>query len=287
MDQSSESQSENAPEHGSAFMHPETTPAAVDRDVFGKVPTRHVDWSHRRGEPRVFTLLWMVYLMGATVLMFSSMATAYSISPEITRPAARSMLMVIVIGLSVLWPMVRFSQRQVGHIGFTGQSHVGSAVRDAVVLFVPMQAVLWPQAMGVLAGWPIEVVAAISALFLGWIIILAGVIALGCASIERNKGKESIRVVWMVLVMLIVFGAPLVGSVNGMGASVGVDRPRVGWLLSPVTGLLEIVRDRRELGTSARVFIEQWRLIIALVCVGSALLLLARAGEVARSKYRA
>jgi hypothetical protein len=269
---------------GSAFMHPPSD----DRDLFGNPPKHHADWAHRRGEPRVFTLLWMVYLMGATVLMFSSMAMAYSISPEITRPAARSMLLVVMIGFSVLWPMVRFSQAA---LPFGDTEHVRFAIRDALVIFVPLQAVLWPQALPVLAGWPISVVAAISAFCFAWITILAGVVALGSASIERNGSKDTPRILWMLIVILIVFGAPIIASLQLSLrpdlAMVGVDRPRVGWLLSPVSGFLEIVRDRRELGTAARVFHEQWRMIIALFFAGSALLLITRVLEVARGRFRA
>ncbi len=225
--------------------------------------------------------MWMMYLMGSTVMMFSSMAMAYSISVHITRPAARAMLVMVVLGYSVLWAMVRFSQQQ------RAWSHVRFAIRDAVVLFIPMQAVIWPQALPVLAHWPVEVIAGISAMSLAWIMILAGVIALGSASIERNHGKESVRVLWMLVVILVVFLGPLVGGLQTSGAAIGVDRPRVGWLLSPITGVLEIVRDRRELGTSARIFIEHWKMIFALLCVGAALLLIARAQEVARGRYRA
>jgi len=277
MDQPIEIQSEPDAPGPSAFMHPEEP----DRDLFGHLPKHHADWSHRRAEPRVFTLLWMVYLMGSTVLMFSSMARAYSISPDITRPAAKAMLIVVILGYSVLWAMVRFSQKQVF------SSTVRFAIRDAVVIFVPMQAVIWPQAMPMLAGWPIEVVAAISVLSLAWICILAGVVAIGSGSIQRNNERAWIRVAWMLIVILIVFGAPMVGSAGMIGASVGVDHPRVGWLLSPVTGLLELVRDRKELGVSAKVFGDQWRMIIALLCVGIALLMIARALEVARNRYRA
>jgi len=268
--------SEHAQDSG-AFMHPEE----IDRDLFGQAPKHHRDWSHRRGEPRVFTLLWMIYLMGATMLMFSSMARAYSISPEITRPAARSMLVVVVVGFSVLWPMVRLSQRYPSHLS------IRFTIRDIVVLYIPMQAVIWPQSMSMLAGWPIEVVAAISAFSLAWLGILAGVIALGSASIARNSGREWVRVAWMMMVMVIIFAAPSLGGLTTNGAGIDVDAPRVGWLLSPVTGVLEIVRPRDALGTSARVFGDQWRMIIALFFVGAALLLITRALEVARSRYEA
>jgi len=258
-------------------MHPDE----VDRDLFGNTPKSHADWSHRRGEPRVFTLMWMIYLMGSTVIMFSSMAMAYSISPHITRPAARSMLMVVVLGFSVLWAMVRFSQRQIA------VSPIRFALRDAVVLFVPMQAVIWPQALPVLAGWSIEVVAAISAMSLAWIVLLSGIIGMGSASIQRNAGKESTRILWMLIVILIVFLAPIVGGLQANGAWVEVDHPRVGWMLSPVTGLMEITRDRQELGVSARIFIEHWRMILAVLFVGIALLFIAQASEVARRRSRA
>jgi len=277
MDQPIDSPTQAEPIPAAAFMHPDE----LDRDLFGNPPSGHQDWSHRRGEPRTFTLLWMLYLMGATMLMFASMARAYSISPDITRPAARSMLMVVVLGFAVLWPMVRLSQSH------TIKKTIRFVLRDTVVLFIPMQAVIWPQTMSILAGWPISVVAAISALSLAWICILAGVLALATASIERNHGGELIRVSWMLIVIVIVFAAPVVGGLTGLGSEVGVDRPRVGWMLSPITGVLEVVRGRQELGTSARVFGAQWRMIIALFCVGIALMLIARATEVARTRYKA
>ncbi len=254
----------------------------ADRDIFGNAaPAHHADWSHRRGEPRVFTLLWMIFLMASTVLMFSSMGSAYSISPNITRPAAQTMLTVVVIGFSILWPMVRFSQYP-SHNG-----HVRFALRDALVIYVPMQAVIWPQTLPILAGWPIDVVAAISAMCLAWIVLIAGIVAMGSSSIERNAKHQSLRAVWMLIIITTIFAAPLYGGFTGHSAEIGVDQPRVGWMLSPVSGLLEITRDRRELGANTHLFFQHWRMILAVFCIGVALLLLARATEVARSVYRA
>lgn len=264
-----------------AFMHPPPPAGKPDRDIFGNPPPRHRDWSHRRGEPRVMALLWMVYLMSTTVLMFSSMAHAYSISPDITRPAARSMLTVVVVGFAVLWPMIRCSQR------IDSRDHVWFAFRDAVVIFVPMQAVLWPQALPILASWSLPVIAAVSALCLVWLLVLAGALAMAMGSIQRAAGRELVRVSWMLVMLAIVFAAPVLGSVRSLGVQIEVDQPRVGWLLSPITGVLELVRDRRELGTAARVFPEHWRMILAIACVGIALLLIARAIEVARNRYDA
>jgi hypothetical protein len=66
-----------------------------------------------------------------------------------------------------------------------------------------------------------------------------------------------------------------------------MDQPRVGWLLSPFTGVLEIARDRDGLGVAARVYPEHIRMSIAIGCVGLALLLIARALEVAHARVRA
>ena len=268
-------------------MHPESASDVPDRDIFGNAPKKHRDWSHRRGEPRVFALLWMIYLMSSTMLMFSAMASAYSISPGITRPAARTMLTVVIVGFSILWPMVRFSQTWFTNHKGSLSSHVRAAIKDSVVIFIPMQAVIWPQALPVLAGWPTDVVAGISAFSLSWIVILAGIIALGSLSIERNKGSELSRAAWMIVVLFVVFAAPMAAGFGIVNSTVDVAHPRVGWLLSPFAGLYEITRDRTELGLSASIFIEHWRMIIAQLCVGGALLLIARASEVATRRYRA
>ncbi len=226
-------------------------------------------------------LFWMVYLMGATVLMFSSMSRAHAISPEITRPAARLMILIVMLGMCVLWPMLRLSQQH------PRGNHVWFALRDALVLFVPLQAVLWPHISTVLAHWPIPVVATLTLLSASWLLLLAGVLALAMSSVARSGGGMWPRTIWMLVFVLIVFAAPIGAIVGTTQVPVGVDHPRIGWLLSPITGVLEVVRDRDELGMPARIFQQQTRMILAIGCVGLALLLIARALEVARARVRA
>lgn len=272
------------PEHEGHFMHEPREPVreeSVDRDLFGNPPKKHRDWSHRRGEPRVMALFWMIYLMGATVVMFISMSRAHTISPEITRPAARMMLMISMLGLSVLWPMARLSQHH------PGGRHVLFVLRDVLVLFVPLQAAIWPQVSPVLAHWPIPVVASVSLLCACWLLLLAGVLSLALASVARSDGAPGVRMLWMGVILGIVLAAPIFAVIGTPQPPLDVSNPRIGWLLSPYTGLLEIVRDRNELGVSARVFTQQIRMLIAIGCVGLALLLIARALEVARARVRA
>ncbi|MHA7813558.1 MAG: hypothetical protein ACX94C_09215 [Phycisphaerales bacterium] len=269
----------DANERDGRYMHA-TEDVQVDRDIFGNVPKRHRDWSHRRGEPRVMALFWMIYLMGATVVMFAAMSRAHAISYEISRPAARTMLIVVVFGFSLLWPMLRLSQRH------PTQGHVWFALRDVFVLFVPLQAILWPQISGILAHWSIPVVAALSLLCASWLLLIGGVLALAMRSISRNDTAAA-RAIWMLVIVLIVCAAPIVGLLSPAVPDAALNEPRVGWLLSPLTGVAELVRDREVLGVAARVFPQQLRMLAAIGCVGLALLLIARALEVAQRRVRA
>ncbi len=226
-------------------------------------------------------LFWMIYLMGATVIMFSSMSRAHAISHEITRPAARLMIVIVMVGVCVLWPMLRLSQRH------PAGGHVWFYLRDVIVLFLPLQAVLWPHVSTVLAHWPVAVIATLTLLFAAWLLLLAGVLAMASSSISRAEHGAMPRAIWMLVILLIVFAAPIYAIISGTGSPAGLDQPRLGWILSPVPGVLELLRDRDATGVPARVYPQQLRLLIAIVCVGLALLLIARAIEVARARIRA
>ncbi len=187
---------------------------------------------------------------------------------------------MVVVGFGVFWPMLRLSQSH------PCSGHTWFALRDAIVLFIPLQAVLWPHISGVLAHWPIPVVACVALLSASWLLVLAGVLALGMRSIAYNNGML-IRLAWMLVILVIVLAAPIAGALGPVSVPIAADQPRVGWLLSPMTGVLEIVRDREALGVSARVYPQQIRMLIAIGCVGLALLLIARAMEVAHARVRA
>jgi hypothetical protein len=228
----------------------------------------------------MFALLWMAYLMALTALMFSSMAGAYSISTSITRPAARSMLVATVLGMGVIWPLIRLSQM------VPSERTIRWALRDWLVVVIPVQAVVLPQMFPVLAGWPVSVVLAVDAFIVSWALAIAGLIAMAHRSIGSPKRQTIGRSLWMIIVLVVLLGAPVYGMLSGAGTDAGVQTPRVGWMLSPVSGVLELTRDRGVLGQSAFIQSAHWRMIVPVACVGVALLLFGYASEVARRPNR-
>ncbi len=256
------------------FRFPTSTPASRERDLWGNEPPRDlVDWSHRKGEPRVFALLWMIYLLLATAMMFASLASGYTVAPRISRPITREMLVVVIFGMAVLWPLVRLSQT------IAPPSVVASSVRDMIVILIPLQAILWPVQFIVLGGWSFDVVLALSAHFAAWALVIAGLISLGSILIARSSNSYWVRVCAMFVVLVAIFVVPLIELISLKGASVGMAHANLGWMLSPMTGVLEITADRGPLGQPAVVFSAHFRIIAAVACVGLALLLFGKALE--------
>ena len=252
-------------------------PVVRERDLLGKEPPGElIDWSHRRGEPRVFALLWMIFLLSATALMFARLSSGYSISPSVSRPASREMLVIVAFGMSILWPMVRFSQTM------AKPSIVAASLRDMIVILIPAQAVIWPQRLIVLGGWSTEVVLALALHLAAWGLVLAGIMSIGSILIAGSSNHARTRVLVMIGAMIMVLGMPMIELLTLKGAPIGAAHANLGWMLSPITGILEITADRSVLGQPALVYNAHFRIIIAVACVGLALLIFGRALEKAR-----
>ncbi len=239
-----------------------------ERDLFGNTPKGRADWSHRKGEPRVFALLWTAFLMAATLLMFASLSAAWVVTPESYRPAARTLLMVVSVGVVVLWPMTRLCQAP------PGQRPLWATFKDMVVVLAPVQALVWPHALRILAGWPIEVVAGVSCVMIAWGVVAGGVLAVAQASAPRRAGGGA-RWAWMLVFVALVVGAPAwlawrgalrVDSVDG--ASVGTT---LGWMFSAPTAVAELTRARVWTGRPASIGSMHWMAIGWTLCVGVAL----------------
>ncbi|MEZ6242322.1 MAG: hypothetical protein R3B57_04695 [Phycisphaerales bacterium] len=241
-----------------------------ERDVFGRTPKDRTDWSHRKGEPRVFALFWTAYLMAATLLMFASLSAAWVVSPESYRPAARMLLMVVSVGIVMLWPMTRLCQAAVV------ERPLWSTFKDMVVVLTPVQALVWPHALRMLAGWPVSVVAGVSCVTIAWGVVAGGVLAM--AQVTRGGGRGGrgavVRASWMRACVALVAGAPLwlgltgalrVDAIDGAEAST-----TVGWMFSAPTAVAEVTRARVWTGHPAAIGGLHWMAIVWTLCVGGA-----------------
>lgn len=145
------------------MIDPDPTPRPADRDIFGRVPKDRPDWSHRRGEPRGLVLAWAVYLMLAAAAVLGGATLAGGISLESYRIAAGRLMVLLALGSTVLWPMLRLSQ-------VAPRAHLaGSLLLDILILTAPMQLLVWMQ--GMMASWPVSVCGAVSVVLLGWMLI--------------------------------------------------------------------------------------------------------------------
>ncbi len=217
-------------------------------------------WAHRRGEPRTFAALWLVYLAGAAAVSLGAGGSLGLFSTDVYRASARILLVIAGVGLGVLWPMVRLSQE----LPARGNR---SAWQDVVVVALPLQAVAWPQALPWMAGWPLAVAGAVAAAYTAWAVLLGGVLA--CCYALLRAGVVRGRATLMAGVMVVVGAGPLLGVVAGReGELRGAPDADVWLALSPVTGAWEMARDRTWSGFAARVTPAHWWAIAGVVGAG-------------------
>lgn len=186
-------------------------------------------WAHRRGEPRVFAFLWTMYVLLAVAGSILWVSRFASVTAGTYGPAARIMLVVVAVGATILWPMVRLSQAS------PRRGAVSHVLADALIVLMPSQLVLWP--LYVLANWPLNIVAGVAGVLAAWIVLVGGVLALalgGRAATEPGDAALTGRTIWMGVILALVCAAPAAMLVAGAG------RHAVpGWLpmLSPLSAI--------------------------------------------------
>jgi hypothetical protein len=200
--------------------------------------------AHRRGEPRLFALIWTMFLLATAMGSLASVGVIATV--ESYRPAARILLVVVAVGIVVLWPMVRLCQAlpMRGHV----RQWVGE---DLVVMLVPVQAVIWPQWW--LAGWPIEVVAAVALFLAAWTLLIGAVLGVAYVTLERGDGA-GLRTGWMVCLVVVVLAGPVIG--------LALREPSAWfWMSSPLTGVRELTHPRLWTGQSVAIGWRHWTAI--------------------------
>ncbi len=214
-------------------------------DEAPSAPPRSVDrWAHRRGEPRLFTLLWSIYLLVCALATIFSVKFLGMTQAGMFRSPAKSMLLLAAIGATVLWPMVRLSQAR-------PRKPLKATALDLIAVNGPLQAVVWPTKL--LTGWGWEVMAGLSLLLLSWTALLGALVAAG---VSREAGPA--RSWWMLLCLMVVGGAPAAMLVGGLFGFVPAPD---GWLASPLTALFAITEAPS--GLSAGMTKREWVAVAA------------------------
>ena len=186
--------------------------------VSGLSTTPNDPWAHRKGEPRLFTLLWAIYLLlGAMGTIFATRTIGPPTSTSY-RAGCLAMLAVVAAGATILWPAVRLSQG-------TPSRPIRSVLIDLGVILLPIQSVVWPMPM--LTRWPWDVTAAMVMVITGWVVLIGAVVAQG---VMRPVGIG--RAARMALVCIAIIGGPAVGVI---GSARGWWNPTGGMLTSPIT----------------------------------------------------
>lgn len=224
-------------------------PVRPDRDLFGRTPKNAPDWSHRRGEPRVFVLLWTVYLMFCAAAMFARSGGMASFDPVAFRPSARLGLLMLMVGVGLLWPLMRLSQ------AMPREGGVRATLKDAAIIIVTGHALILPQLW--LARWDGQVVLALSLLFVLWTLLTGAVIACTQGPPTGGEGgdpRSGTRSVGVLCCLALVLSGGLVALADA-GRQPGADAiaSRPAWMLSPLTAIYEIARDRPWTGRPAMI----------------------------------
>lgn len=205
-------------------------------------------WAHRRGEPRVFALLWTIFLLCASLLTVLQGAGGAGLDAATARAPARALLVVIGVGVGILWPTVRLSQA-------SPRRPVRAALLDVVVIVLPMQAVLWPSTL--LGRWSPGVTFGVSVAMASWALLVGSALAIAC-----RTGPGPGRTVWMVALLGLSLAAP---AARLGGRAFGGDRadgpPLELMILSPVTAGWAITESMS--GGTPRMTRPEWAALAA------------------------
>jgi hypothetical protein len=169
------------------------------------------------------------------------------------------MLVVVALGATVLWPMVRLSQ-----ISPRG-SAVGHVLADVFVILMPVQFVLWP--LVVLANWPLTIVAGVAAMIAAWVIFAGGMLACALAGppvMDAENPRLAARSYWMTLIVLAVCLGPMCSLALTFARKAG---PLWLPMISPLTGIPALTGVGIS-GPQSPISTGQWESIAVVASIG-------------------
>ncbi len=245
----------------------EAAPISLRDELLG--PKHRPDpWAHRRGEPRTFAFFWTMFVLIAVAGSVMWVARYAALTSGAYAPAARIMLMVVGVGMTLLWPMVRLSQQS------PPRPVIGHVLVDTWIVLVPVQMVLWPLVF--LAGWPTNIVLGVAGNLLAWGALTGGVLALALAGPPLANPRDPrlrSRTGWMLLMVVLTLGAPILDQLLRLVRSPTVD-PGTLAMLSPVTSVATLT-GRGMLGPQNPISPAQWQTMLGVGLAGACVWVLA------------
>ncbi|MEO1582972.1 MAG: hypothetical protein AAFR96_00170 [Planctomycetota bacterium] len=219
-------------------------------------------YAHRRGEPRGFTVLWLAFLLAASGLVYGSIGSPMLASAEGYRFASKVLLTTVAVGMITIWPALRLSQASPLAGG------ASAAARDLAVVLIPMQALIWPQAL--ITGWSLPSIAVIAVLLGGWAAIVGAIV--GAATGPRLVSTRStaalqasplpIAPVWRSVAMFAVLALAVAGPAFRVFSGTGMTGPGDGTILmlcSPLSAPWSVLADQAWTGRHAVARAEHWQ----------------------------
>ncbi|MDI1288433.1 MAG: hypothetical protein PSX37_00590 [bacterium] len=213
-----------------------------------------------------------MYLIAVFVLSTGAGGGLGLVAYDVYRSVARTMLVLMSVGVCALWPLVRLSQA-------TPERIWRAAWQDFVVVVVPLLLICLPQSASWMADWPLEVSIRLWMCLTLWAVAVSMLIA--CA--QRRGWSPAVST---MVCLLVCFGGALfaVFPPAANGGAIGVEVVGFRELVSAPTALLEMTQDRSWSGLNARITDRHW---LALVPPGLAALVFGLTGVFAPGERRA
>lgn len=213
-------------------------------------------WAHRRGEPRTFAAAWTIFLFFAAGVSLASSGALGLIVTDAYRASAKVMFVIVGVGLGVLWPMLRLSQERPA-------DPLKAMRHDAVIVLLPLLALVVPQVLPWMGAWPASVLGAMLAGFAAWTLLISGLLARSLAGLGWPGSSPR----WLLMLAFVALSAFGPGLVLLMPAEETQTQP--GWrsvalMASPITLSLELTGDRVSGGAPSIMARPHWGMIGAV-----------------------
>jgi hypothetical protein len=225
-------------------------------------------YAHRRGEPRSFIALWILYVVGSIVLSLTALGARGFLDEQVYRAGLSRLMVALLAGVVLVWPLLRLSQ--VGPVAV-----IRSFLGDLFIITVPLLGVVLPQCLPWMDVWPAEVALCASLWCFAWGLVVAGVLSNVFARGEHaSHGARMLGAGVLALACLLPAAFLPFVELRTQGAGQGLAF--TAWLLpSPIGGMWDILRDRSWSGQPARIAPQHWT--AAMMVLGAGVLLVGAA----------